>query len=54
MKSKIGRVSIMIPDNEKFKVADLSKDPRYNKQPQTPGLVESLESQGFRPFTDEW
>ena len=44
----------MIPDNEKFKVADLSKDPRYNKQPQTPGLVNELEGLGFRPHGYEW
>ena len=44
----------MIPDEEKFQFADPSKDPRRNPPPKTPGLVESLESQGFRPFTDEW
>jgi hypothetical protein len=42
----------MIVDD--FQFADRSKDPRYNRPPQTPGLVESLEAQGFRPFTEEW
>ena len=31
-----------------------SKDPRYNKPPQTPGLVHELEGLGFRPHGYEW
>ena len=40
--------------DEDFKYANRDGDPRYNKPPQTPGLVNELESLGFRPFTDEW
>lgn len=41
----------MIPDDEPFRFAE----PRSReRKPETPGLVESLEDLGFRPFTDEW
>ena len=40
--------------DEDFKYADHHRDPRYNQPPQTLGLVNELESLGFRPFTDEW
>lgn len=39
----------MIPDDERFKYAEPRK-PRH----ETPGLVEKLESLGFRPFSEEW
>jgi hypothetical protein len=42
---------IMIPDDEPFRFAE----PRsHERKSETPGLVESLEDLGFRPFTDEW
>jgi hypothetical protein len=40
----------MIPDDESM----IRKEPRRPLPPPTPGLVEKLEAQGFRPFTDEW
>ena len=41
----------MLPDDESM----IRKEPRKPlPPPPTPGLVEKLEAQGFRPFTDEW
>jgi hypothetical protein len=40
----------MIPDDESM----IRTKPKPTPPPPTPGLVEKLEAQGFRPFTDEW
>ena len=41
----------MIPDDETM----IRTSPRsLERIPETPGLVESLEQLGFRPFTEEW
>jgi hypothetical protein len=41
----------MIPDDESM----IRKEQKPTSPPTpTPGLVEKLEAQGFRPFTDEW
>jgi hypothetical protein len=40
----------MIPDDESM----IRTEPKPTPPPPTRGLVEKLEAQGFRPFTDEW
>lgn len=40
--------------DEDFRFADPKDDPRNQPRTQTPGLVELLEAQGFRPFGVEW
>ena len=42
----------MIEDD--FKFANPLDDPRICPPARTPGLVEKLEAQGFRPFGYEW
>lgn len=41
----------MIPDDESM----IRTEPRsHERKPETPGLVQSLEQLGFKPFTEEW
>ncbi len=40
--------------DEDFRFADPRQDPRNKPHTETPGLVEQLEAQGFRPFGEEW
>lgn len=50
---KIGRASSMIPDDEPFVFYD-PKAPENQPPPPTPGLVEALEADGWRPFGYEF